>query len=296
MQSLVGLFDTLLGARSVAFKVGGKQGGSRRFWIVIEPKARNRMKPIFLRAMLLGWGLLSPLASAQSGPATFPLAGDWDGVLVVQGTVHHLVLHMNATPEGKMTALLDDTDEKVSGAPPIFGSFDGSRLILHFTYWMPRSNRDLEPRIASYEATVNASNSEMTGVWKQEGSWPVNFKRRTWQVKIPKPAQPTVFDGDWAGVEYEGGGRTIHFIFHIHNTEDGLIILIDCPDEKFKGALASKVSYDQASRQPTFTSGYAIWTGKMTADGKSLDTSMTEPYEHFLIHFDRLAPKTTEPN
>jgi hypothetical protein len=252
------------------------------------------MKAIFLAAMLLGLGPLPELSSGQSATEPFPLAGDWEGILVMHGSVHHLVLRMNATPEGKMTALLDDTDEKVSGAPPIFGSFDGTFLILHFTYWMPRSNRDLEPRIASYEATVNASNSEMTGVWRQEGSWPVNFKRRTWQVKIPKPARPTVFDGDWAGVEYEGGGRTIHFIFHIHNTEDGLMILIDCPEEKFKGALASKVSYDQASRQLTFTSGYAVWTGKMTADGKSLDSLMTEPYEHFLIHFDRLPSKQTE--
>jgi hypothetical protein len=195
-----------------------------------------------------------------------------------------------------MTALLDDTDLKILGYPSIGGSFDGSRLVLRFTYWMPRSNGDLEPRVASYEATVNPSGSEMTGVWTQEGSWPLSFERVTRQAKIPKPAPPTIFDGDWAGIEYESRGLTIHFIFHIHNTEDGLMITIDCPEEKFKGALASNVSHDQASRQLTFTSGYANWTGNMTADGKSLDTSMTEPNEHFLIHFDRLAPKTTETN
>jgi hypothetical protein len=254
------------------------------------------MKAIFLRAMLLGWGLLSPLASAQSGPATFPLAGDWDGVLVAQGSVHHVVLHMSTTPEGKMTVLMDDNDQKISGVPPIGGSFDGSHLVLRFTYWKPNSSGDFEARVASYEGTVNASSSEMTGVWTQEGSWPLNFKRMTWQAKIPKPAPPTVFDGDWAGVEYEARGIKIHFILHIHNTEDGLMVLLDCPDEKFKGALASKVTYDQASRQISIAIGQAIYAGKMTADGKALDTSMTEPGFHFLIHFDRLAPKTTEPN
>ncbi|MGO9438329.1 MAG: hypothetical protein ACLPH3_09870 [Terracidiphilus sp.] len=254
------------------------------------------MKAIFLRAMLLGWGLLAHLAGAQSGPATFPLTGDWQGVWEFQGNVHHLVLHMNTTPEGKMTVLLDDIDLKVSGVPPIGGSFDGSRLTLRFTYWKPNSSGDLESRVATYEATVNASNSEMTGVWTQEGSGPLNFKRMTWQAKIPKPAPPTVFDGDWAGVEYEARDIKIHFIFHIHNTEDGLMALLDCPDEKFKGALASKVSYDQASRQISITIGQSIFAGKMTADGKALDTSMTEPGFHFLIHFDRLAPKTTEQN
>ncbi len=134
------------------------------------------MKAIFLRAMLLGWGLLAHLAGAQSGPATFPLTGDWQGVWEFQGNVHHLVLHMNTTPEGKMTVLLDDIDLKVSGVPPIGGSFDGSRLTLRFTYWKPNSSGDLESRVATYEATVNASNSEMTGVWTQEGSWPLELQ------------------------------------------------------------------------------------------------------------------------
>lgn len=42
------------------------------------------MKAIFLSAMLLGLGLVSHLAGAQSDPATFPLAGDWDGIVVAQ--------------------------------------------------------------------------------------------------------------------------------------------------------------------------------------------------------------------
>jgi hypothetical protein len=254
------------------------------------------MKAIFLRAMLLGWGLLFPLASAQSGPAPFPLAGDWDGVVMAQGTAYHLVLHMNTTPEGKMTALLDHVDQKISGDPAVGGWFDGSRLMLRFFYWKPNANRVLEEKFASYEATVNASGSEMRGVWTQEGSWPLSFRRLTWQAKIPKPAPPTVFDGDWAGVEYEGEGLKLHFIFHLHNTEDGLMALLDCPEEKFKGALASNVTYDQASRELSITIGTAIFAGKMTADGKALDTSMTEPGYHFLIHFDRLESKKTEPN
>ena len=254
------------------------------------------MKSILLRATLLGWGLLCSLADAQSRVATFPLAGDWQGLLMYQGSVHHEVLHLNATPEGKMTALLDDADLKISGYPSIGGSFDGSRLVLRFGYYKPNSNRDLEYKVASYEATVDASGSEMIGVWTKEGAWPLDFKRLTWEAKVPKPARPTIFDGDWTGVEDEGRGLKIHFIFHIHNTEDGLMALLDCPEEKFKGALASKVTYDQDSRQLSITILQAIFAGKMTADGKAMDTSMTEPGYHFLIHFDRLPVKATQPN
>lgn len=254
------------------------------------------MKSNFLCTVLLGLGLLFSPADAQSGPPAFPLAGDWDGVLALKGTVYHLVLHMNTTPEGKMTALLDLIDKKISGIPAVGGSFDGSHLILRFFHWEPNSNGDLEYKVVSYEATVNASASEMTGTWTEDGSWPLNFKRLTWQAKTPKPAPPTIFDGDWAGIEYEAKGLRLHLIFHIHNTEDGLMATLDCPEEKFKGALASKVTYDVDSRQISITVGQSIYAGKITADGTALDTSMTEPGYHFLIHFDRLASKKTEQN
>lgn len=268
-----------------------------RIWTMIEPfEPVHHMKTIFLGAMLFG-GLLCHLASAQSNPNAFPLVGDWAGVLTVQGTPSHLVLHISTTPEGKFTALMDNVDEKITGVPAMGGSFDGTHLVLRFPYWKPNSNRDLEEKAASYEATVNAANSEMTGIWKQESSSPLNLKRVTWQAKVRKPAPPTIFDGDWEGVEDEAPGLKIHFIFHIQNTEDGLMVFLDCPEEQFKGALASKVSYDQDSRQISITFFRdVIFTGKMTADGKALHTSMTEPGYYFMIHFDRLAAKETEPH
>src|SRR6185437_2227422 len=257
---------------------------------------RVKMKTICLAAMLPFLAPLSHLAAAQAGPEPFPLAGDWEGTFVFQGTTGRVLLHMNTTPEGKMTALLDYVDQKISGVPAIGGSFDGSKLILRFFYWKPNSKGDLEYKVSSYEATVNAARSEMTGVWTQEGSWPLNLKRVTWQAKVPKPAPPTIFDGDWEGIEYETRDIQLHFFLHARNTEDGLMLQLDCPEEKFKGALASKVKYEADSRQISFVLGMATFTGKMTADGKALDTSMTEPGYHFLIHFDRLPLKNAKPN
>ena len=76
------------------------------------------------------WGFLPGIRQSHSGPPAFPLAGDWDGDITRDGVVYHLVLHMNSTPEGKMTALLDLVDQKISGIPAIGGSFDGTDLTL----------------------------------------------------------------------------------------------------------------------------------------------------------------------
>jgi hypothetical protein len=209
--------------------------------------------------------------------------------------IYHLTLHLNTTPEGKITALLDIPDQNVYGIPAIGGSFDGSHLTLRFFEWKPDSEGTLRYTVFSYEATVSPSGAELTGVLHQDGAWPLNYKRQTWQAKIPKSAPPTPVDGDWAGIQ-EGGSFQPHFILHISNTEDGLRVYLDCPEEKFKGALAHKVSYDPASRQISISFGPAVFAGKMSADGKALDTTMTEPGFHFVIHFDRLTGKQTLPN
>jgi hypothetical protein len=250
------------------------------------------MKVIRLFAMLLGCGVLPFAAGAQPDAPVFPLAGDWQGVLEMNGTAMHLVLHMNTTPAGKMTALLDFVDQDIEGVPAIGGSFDGSRLILRFFYWKPSTDgSQLDYKVDSYEATVSDSGDGMTGVWTREGTFPLNFKRLTWQARNPKPAPPTLLDGDWTGIEYEARGIQLHFILHVFNTEDGLMMFLDCPEERFKGARASKVAFDAGTRQLSFKLGASTWTGKMTADGKALDTSMTEPGFHFLIHLDRLPAK-----
>jgi len=74
------------------------------------------------------------------------------------------------------------------------------------------------------------------------------------------------------------------------------MVTIDCPDEKFKGALASKVNI----RSDLAPELYFCWECNLHRQDdpgwQGSDTSMTEPGFHFLIHFDRLMPKPTEPN
>ena len=176
------------------------------------------------------------------------------GRLGVSGSVRHLVLHMNTTPDrGKDDGFIGRHRPEDRCRSRHRCSFDGSRLILRFLNWKPNAKGNfLEYKVASCKATVGASGTGLTGVWTQEGSWPLNFNHLIWPARNPKPAPPAIFHGDWAVIEEEGGSLEVHFILPISNTEDGLMIFLDCPDEKFKGARASKVACDQVARQFSF--------------------------------------------
>jgi hypothetical protein len=254
------------------------------------------MKSLILIFLLFGWALYPLSGNSQTGPQAFPLAGDWQGDAQIKGVVHHILLHMNTNADGKMTALEDFPDENAYGWPAIGGSFDGSHLTLRFkTYKLNKEGTAAYPSVYFYEATVSPSGTEMMGVIKDsEDSWPVNFKRLTWQVKTPKPAPPTPVCGDWAGFE-DWGSTKVQKIFHISNTEDGLRAYLDVPYEEIKGALAHTVTYDQDSRNISISFGQAAYSGKMTADGMALDMTLVEPLFHYVIHFERLTEKQSLP-
>ena len=249
------------------------------------------MKSLIL-VLLLMWALHPHPAQSQSSPPAFPLAGDWQGYLQIKGVVHRLVLHFDTNAEGKMTALEDFPDENSYGWPAIGGSFDGSHLTLRFATWTLNSEGTAAyPSVYSYDATVSPSGTDLTGVIQDpKESWPLNYKRLTWQIKTPKPAPPTPVDGDWAGFE-DWGSSKVRKIFHISNTEDGLRAYLDVPKEQIKGALAHTVTYDQASRNISISFGDTVYSGTMTADGMALDINMVEPHFHYVIHFERLKEK-----
>ena len=250
------------------------------------------MKSLILVALLYGCALCPLQGQSQSSPQSFPLTGEWEGVLQIKGVVHHLVLHFDTNAEGKMTVLEDFPDENAYGWPAIGGSFVGSHLTLRFkTYELNKEGTAAYPFVYSYEAAVSPSGTEMTGVVKmKEESWPLNFKRLTWQIKTPKPAPPTPVDGDWAGLE-DWGETKVQKVFHISNTEDGLRAYLDVPYEQIKGALAHSVSYDAATRNLSISFGQAVYSGKMTADGMALDMNLVEPLFHYVLHFERLKEK-----
>ena len=254
------------------------------------------MKALIL-AVLLSLSAIHPLpGQSQSSPPAFPLTGDWQGDLQINGTVYHLLLHLSTTAEGKMAALFDEPDNNQFGWPAMGGSFDGSHLVLRFPqYKLNEKGTAAYPTVITYRGTVSPSGAELTGIIQEgEDSWPLTYKRLTDSIRTPKPAPPTPVDGDWAGIE-DWGTSKVQKIFHISNTEDGLRAYLDVPQEKIKGALAHTVTFDQASREISISFGAAVYSGKMTPDGRAMDITLVEPHFHYGIHFERLTAKQMLP-
>ena len=76
------------------------QSPSRQLWIIIKlSEATDRMKANLPCITLLGLRLLSLPTVAQSGPPAIPLAGDWDGVLTLNGVADHLAAVAHSSPQ-----------------------------------------------------------------------------------------------------------------------------------------------------------------------------------------------------
>ena len=130
----------------------------------------RRLTPIVLSVLAL-----SPLCRAQSR-----VAGDWLGTLNTGGPQLHLVLHIAADKDGKLTATLDSVDQGANGIPVSAISLVDSKLSIA-----------VDAVHGTYEGTVNKESTEIAGTWSQGQPLELNFKRAPAQSAAPAAAQPS---------------------------------------------------------------------------------------------------------
>src|SRR4051794_30119019 len=140
------------------------------------PKLRTRMRKKLFAALLtiaclwaqtgtaqapgpqLGTSLLPWLPAPQAAPS-LDLAGDWNGVLDVQGKKFRLVLRLNKNAGNKLTGALDSLDQQGANGIPLSSTEQaGDDLKV-----------ELSSIAASYQGKLDASGNEITGEWKQHG-------------------------------------------------------------------------------------------------------------------------------
>ena len=214
------------------------------------------MKRILTLALLI---IVPSLAHAQD------LSGDWQGTLSASGAELRLVLHITKSADGSLKATLDSVDQGTNGIPVSSVTLKDSTLSL-----------EIEAVHGTYEGKVSADGKTISGTWSQGASLPLNFKRGAPPLKIEhKPAKPSDIDGAWMG-SLDLGAVRLRVVFHLVNTEDGLIATLDSPDQGQKGLPTTSVTRDGANLKIEAKAIGGVFEGKIAADLQSIDGTFTQ--------------------
>ena len=194
------------------------------------------------------------LAKAQD------ITGDWQGTLDTGMGQLRLVLHITKGADGVLKATLDSIDQPGANGIPVHSvTLKDSKL-----------NLDVVAVNGTYEGKVAADAKTISGTWSQGKEFPLEFKRATTPIKTEhKAAKPSDIDGTWEGT-LDTGMSKLRVVFHITNTEDGLIATMDSPDQNVKGLPTTNVTRDGTSLKIEAKQIGGMYSGKIAADLQSV--------------------------
>jgi len=216
------------------------------------------MFSVFLLTLVIFTFVAGVPAQAQD------ISGDWQGTLSAGGAELRLVLHLTKSADGTFTATLDSVDQGTNGIPVNSVSLNDSKLSL-----------GIDAVHGTYEGKVAADGKSISGTWSQGSALPLEFKRAVPVKTEHKPAQPSDIDGAWMG-SLEMGAIRLRVVFHIVNTDDGLITTMDSPDQNQNGVPTTATKRDGASLKIEMKAIGGIFEGKIAADRQSIDGTFTQ--------------------
>ena len=194
------------------------------------------------------------------------IAGDWQGTLNTGMGELRLVLHISKAADGTLKATLDSIDQPGGNGIPVQSiTLKESRLTL-----------DVAAVHGTYDGKVSGDAKTISGTWTQGQALPLEFKRATAPAKTEhKAAKPTDVDGTWLGTLDLGAAR-LRVVFHIVNTEDGLVATMDSPDQNAKDIPMTSCKRDGANLKIEARSLNGVFEGRIAADLQSIDGTFTQ--------------------
>lgn len=193
------------------------------------------------------------------------VSGDWQGTLNTGMGELRLVLHITKNADGSLKATLDSIDQGANGIPVSGATLKDSRLHL-----------DVTAVHGTYDGTVSTDAKSISGTWTQGAPLSLEFKRATAPVKTEhKPAKPSDIDGTWMGT-LDLGTAKLRVVFHITNTEDGLIATMDSPDQRAKGLPTTSVTRDGMNLKIEAKNINGAFEGKIAVDLTTIDGTFTQ--------------------
>jgi uncharacterized protein len=193
------------------------------------------------------------------------ISGDWQGTLDTGGGQLRLVLHITKAADGALKATLDSVDQAANGIPVNSVTLKDSKL-----------NLDVAAVHGTYDGQVQPDGKTIKGTWSQGRPLPLDFTRAAAPVKTEhKLAKPSDIDGTWMGT-LDTGAAKLRVVFHIVNTEDGLVATLDSPDQGAKGVPTSSVTRDGPALKIEAKGIGGTFEGKIAPDLSSIDGKWTQ--------------------
>ena len=219
------------------------------------------MKRVLVLAAVVA--MAACFASAQD---VTDITGDWQGTLNLPGDIElRLVLHITKSADGTLKATLDSVDQGQNGIPVSAFTLEGSKLSF-----------DVDAVDGSYSGKVMGDGRTILGRWQQSRPMELEFDRTTTPIKTEhKPAKPSDIDGAWLGT-LDLGENKLRVVFHIVNTEDGLIVTFGVPDQGPQLFPATSVTRDGDSLKMEAKQFGGFYAGKISADRSSIDGTWTQ--------------------
>jgi fermentation-respiration switch protein FrsA (DUF1100 family) len=216
------------------------------------------MKHRIMTTLTLAAMAFLPVCRAQS-----PVAGDWQGILPVNGGELHIVLHIAAGKDGTLSATADNPDQGQMGTPASAVTFKDSKLTITFDVYQ-----------GVYEGTVNKDATVIDGTWNQGQPVPLQFQR------VPVASSPTAvvpfpLVGTWLG-SLDTGAIKLRIVFKLDASGDSYSAQLQSPDQSQAWVPATSVTKAASVLTITLKNLGIVYEGKIAADLNSIDGTFTQ--------------------
>ena len=228
--------------------------------------------------MLRVLGLFCILSGGLGLATAQDVTGDWLGTLAMPNGERRIALHISKAGDG-LKATLDSVEQAVTGVPLDPVTLAGSALTFAANAFH-----------LSYEGQVDVAGTSIDGTISAEaGSAPLTFHRGLVIKTEHKRAKASDIDGDWSGI-LNAAGEEQKYVFHIMNTEDGLIVAMDVPSQYVKGAESSSVERNDSSLVVEWKVFGSRLEGKISEDRNAIEGSVSQAGQSFPFTMRRVKP------
>jgi hypothetical protein len=171
------------------------------------------------------------------------ITGSWQGTQLIGVGEYRVLLRVSESKKDGLAASIDFIDMGGKFIPVTAISASESKLLFR-----------VDSIEGSYEGTINADASIISGIWKQPSfEVPLSFSRSAAPKKL-SAKRPSDINGYWTGtVKHDPipgcdpSFGEVRYSFHITNTADGLTATFNIPDNGTVGWPATSITREDAS-------------------------------------------------